>query len=163
MKHFAASFALLVMSLCAIAAAQSEQELKLRLIVPKPDVCLNDDSLPLEIVLMNEGGKPISVYMSSLSEFSFTSERREQNRSTVQTFNDDKPTADAAKASPITIEPHSSLVIPLRHDISAQFFYGADVYSLKVGYRDIAARTAKNAFVGHVTSNFALFRRVDCQ
>ena len=43
------------------------------------------------------------------------------------------------------------------------FFYGADVYSLQVGYRDIKTHADPNAFNGHEKSNVALFRRIPCE
>ncbi len=163
-------FALIVVPI----VAQSKPEpvdtgsgLKLRLVIPDPNVCVDSKLVAFEIVLMNEGEQPIAVYKSSLSEFVFTRDKREQGKTTTQTFEDDKDTAAeasaAAKDPSITIMPRSYIVIPFKYDVAAAFFYGGDVYSLRVGYRDIATRMAGNAFNGHVKSNAALFRRIGCE
>jgi len=138
--------------------------LKLRLVIPDPEICVDSKSLALEVVITNDTSQPIAIYKSSLSEFAFTSESRNHSTSTLQAVEDDKDVvAGAAKESPITIGPHSSVVIPLSCDVSRKFFYGADVYSLRVGYRDIVKRAASNAFNGHEKSNAALFRRIPCE
>jgi len=163
----AARFSALLLMIVLICAAGQAQDLKLRLVIPNPDVCVDSKVLAFEVLLTNEGRQPIVVYKSSLSEFAFTRDKREQSKTTTQKFEDDKDTAEdvkaAAKEQPVTIAPHSYLVIPFKHDVSDPFFYGGDVYSLRVGYRDIATRSAKDAFVGHEKSNAVLFRRVGCE
>ncbi len=156
--------------LCAQSTAQSVDAgsgLRLRLVIPNPEICVDSHVLAFEVLLMNEGSQPVAVYKSSLSEFAFTREKREEGKTTIQRFEDDKDTPTEANAAaqerPITIAPHSYVVIPFKNNISATFFYGGDVYSLTVGYRDIATRAASNAFVGHEKSNVALFRRIGCE
>ncbi len=162
--------ALLLIVLCAKSTPQSVDAgsgLRLRLVIPNPEICVDSKSLAFEVVLTNEGSQSLAVYKSSLSEFAFTREKREEGKTTIQRFEDDKDTpteaSAAAKEQPITIKPHSYIVIPFKYDISATFFYGGDVYSITVGYRDIATRAAGNAFVGHEKSNVALFRRIGCE
>jgi hypothetical protein len=160
-------FLVMLILFCAQARAQTTdggEGLKLRLVIPNPEICVDSKSLALEVVIANDTSQPIAIYKSSLSEFAFTSESRNHSTSTFLAFEDDKDVvAGAAKESPITIEPHSSVVIPLSYDVSGKFFYGADVYSLRVGYRDIVKRAASNAFNGHEKSNAALFRRIPCE
>ena len=174
MKKVAASagvcFALILIVLCAQSTPQSVDDgsgLKLRLVIPNPEICVDSKSLAFEVVLTNEGSQPVAVYKSSLSEFAFTSESRDRSTRTLQAFEDNKDlehlVAGAAKESPITIEPHTSIVVPLKYSISATFFYGADVYSLQVGYRDIKTHADSNAFNGHEKSNVTLFRRIPCE
>ena len=155
------------------AFAQSKPEpvdmgsgLKLRLAIPNPEICINTKSLAFEVVLTNEDSQPIAIYKSSLSEFAFTSQTRNGKTSTHQVLEDDKDASESSRGtteSPITIQPHSSIVVPLKHDVSAAFFYGADVYSLQVGYRNIKTHADSNAFNGHEKSNVALFRRIPCE
>ncbi len=163
--------------LCALVVvpilAQSKPEpgntgsgLKLRLVLPNPEICVDSKSLAFEVVLTNEGTHPIAVYKSSLSEFAFTSQLRNGKTSTHQGLEDEKDAPESSQGtreSPITIQPHSSVVIPLKHDVSATFFYGADIYSLQVGYRDIKTHADSSAFKGHERSNVALFRRIPCE
>ena len=121
-------FALIVVPI----VAQSKPEpvdtgsgLKLRLVIPDPNVCVDSKLVAFEIVLMNEGEQPIAVYKSSLSEFVFTRDKREQGKTTTQTFEDDKDTAAeasaAAKDPSITIMPRSYIVIPFKYDVAAAF------------------------------------------
>jgi hypothetical protein len=139
--------------------------LKLRLVIPNPEICVDSKSLAFEVVLTNDDSHPVAVYKSSLSEFAFTSQTRNGKTSTHQGLEDEKDVPESSwstRESPITIQPHSSVVVPLKHDVSATFFYGADVYSLQVGYRNII-HTDSNAFNGHEKSNVALFRRIPCE
>ncbi len=162
----AAGFPVLIL-IIALTSAMHAQDLKLRLVIPDPDVCVDSRLLAYEIILTNESEQLIAVYKSSLSEFVFTRDKREQGKTTTQTFENDKDTGEAltaaAKEQPITIAPHSYFAIPFKYDVSGPFFFGGDVYSLRVGYRDIATRTAANAFNGHVKSNAVLFRRIGCE
>jgi hypothetical protein len=140
--------------------------LKLRLVIRNPEICVDSKSLAFEVVLTNEDNQPIAVYKSSLSEFAFTSQVRNGKTSTHQGLEDEKGAPESSRGtreSPITIQPHSSVVVPLKHDVSATFFYGADIYSLQVGYRDIKSHADSNAFKGHEKSNVALFRRIPCE
>ena len=140
--------------------------LKLRLVIPNPEICINSKSLAFEVVLTNEDSQPISVYKSSLSEFAFTSQTRNGKTSTHQVLEDAKEAPESSwgtTESAITIQPHSSIVVPLKYSVSDTFFYGADVYSLQVGYRDIKTHADPNAFNGHEKSNVALFRRIPCE
>lgn len=163
----AAGFPVLILIIASACATMHAQDLKLRLVIPDPDVCVDSRLLVYEIILTNESERPIAVYKSSLSEFVFTRDKREQGKTTTQTFENDKDTGDAltaaAKEQPITIAPRSYLAMPFKYDVSGPFFFGGDVYSLRVGYRDIATRTAANAFNGHVKSNAVLFRRIGCE
>ena len=162
-------FALIVVPI----VAQSKPEpvdtgsgLKLRLVIPNPEICVDTKSLAFEVVLTNEDSQPVAVYKSSLSEFAFTSQTRNGKTSTHQVLEEDKDEPESSRStteSAITIQPHSSVVVPLKYSISATFFYGADVYSLQVGYRDIKTHTDPNAFNGHEKSNVALFRRIPCE
>ena len=154
------------------ALAQSKQpvdtgsSLKLRLVIPNPEVCVDSKSLAFEVVLTNEDSQPVAIYKSSLSEFAFTSQIRNGKTSTHQVFEDDKDAPESSRGtteSAITIQPHSSIVVPLKYSVSETFFYGADVYSLQVGYRDIKTHADLNAFKGHEKSNVALFRRIPCE
>ena len=146
--------------------ADTGSGLKLRLVIPKPEICVDSKSLAFEVVLTNEESQPIVVYKSSLSEFAFTSQTHNGKTSTHQVLEDDKDAPESSRGSTesaITIQPHSSVVVGLKHDVSATFFYGADGYSLQVGYRDIKAHADPNAFNGHEKSNVALFRRIPCE
>ena len=164
-------FALVVVPIVAQSKpepADTGSGLKLRLVIPNPEICVDTKSLAFEVVLTNEDSQPVAVYKSSLSEFAFTSQSRDRQTSTYQVLEDDKDlerlrVAGARKESAITIQPHSSVVVPLKYTISATFFYGADVYSLQVGYRDIKTHPDPNAFKGHEKSNVALFRRIPCE
>jgi hypothetical protein len=146
--------------------ADTGSGLKLRLVIPNPEICVDSKSLAFEVVLTNLDSQPVAVYKSSLSEFAFTSERRDRSIRTLQVFEDNKDAPESSRGtieSAITIQPHSSVVVPLNHDVSATFFYGADVYSLQVGYRDIKTHADSNTFNGHEKSNVALFRRIPCE
>ena len=145
--------------------ADTGSGLKLRLVIPNPEICVDSKSLAFEVVLTNESSEPVAVYKSSLSEFAFTSESHNRSLSTLQVFEDDKDAPASRRGtteSAFTLQPHSSVVVPLKHDVSATFFYGADVYSLRVGYRNVKAPTDRNAFNGYEKSNVALFRRIPC-
>ena len=174
MKKVAASagvcFALILIVLCAQSTPQSVDDgsgLKLRLVIPNPEICVDSKSLAFEVVLTNEGSQPVAVYKSSLSEFAFTSETRIGKYEYSQGLEDDKEAPEhgsrGTRNQAITIQPHSSIVVPLKYSVSATFFYGADVYSLQVGYRDIKTHADSNAFNGHEKSNVTLFRRIPCE
>ncbi len=161
-------FALIAVPLLAQSKpgpAETGSGLKLRLVIENPEICVDAKSLAFEVVLTNEDSQAVTVYKSSLSEFAFTSQTRSGKTTTHQGLDDyrDEVEKNPAAESSITIQPHSSIVVPLKHSISATFFYGADVYSLQVGYRDIKAHADSDAFKGHEKSNVALFRRVPCE
>jgi hypothetical protein len=172
MKAFVSAGVLLLL-ISALCFAQSASQasgvqdgMKLQLMIVNPDICVNAKSLPFEVVVTNEASEAFVIYKSSVSEFAFTSETRDRNKRTVQVFEDDKDLSaggQAAPESPITVQPHSSIVVQLKYDVSGAFFLGGDIYSLQVGYRDVRSNIARNAFNGHEKSNVALFRRIPCE
>ena len=144
------------------------ESLQLRAVIANPDVCLHDKTLELELVVMNEGDSPIGIYKSAIHEFSFTKEvvsGKNRWKWQPRTEMNDVGTGDPARReAPLVLNPHSSVVFPVKHEISDAYFAELGLYSVQVRYTKLLTKaTAEGAFVGSLESNEVLFRRSPCE
>lgn len=162
---------LLVMILAIFPPIMSQdrdntRSLKLRLIVPEPEVCLGTSKLSMEAVYSNPGDLPISVYASSLYDLSFikTIVRGKQSKVEDHEIRKDVGTGDPARhESPILLPPHSSFVMAVEYDISDPFFGESGIYSVRARYMKMRTiNTSDEAVVGDFGSNEVLFQMNDC-
>jgi hypothetical protein len=120
----------------------------------------------MEAVFSNNGDSPISVYASSIYDFWFTKTIIRGKASKVQDheIRKDVGTGDPAlHESPVVLQPHSSIVIPLEYDISDPFFGESATYSVRVSYMKIGtSATPMEAVVGDSESNEVLFQMSEC-
>lgn len=158
--------ALTVLLPLAAQSGSSRRPLKLRLIVPGPQVCLRAGKLEMEVVFSNDGESPISIYPSSIYDFWFTKTIIKGKQSKVESheIRKDVGTGDPAlHESPVVLQSRSSVVVPLGYDISDSFFGESATYSVRVAYMKLGtSATPVEAVVGDSESNEVLFQMSEC-
>jgi hypothetical protein len=140
--------------------------LKLRLLVPEPRNCIGAGKLKMDAVFSNDGDSPISVYTSTTYDFYFTRTIVRRNQLEVESHETRKDvgTRDSAMHdSPVILQPHVSIVVPLEYDTSDPFFGKSAAYSVSVRYmKNTETATPNEAVALGTESNEVLFEMSEC-
>jgi hypothetical protein len=151
----------------SVAAQETPKPLKLRLIVPDPEVCLGANSLALEAIFSNTSDLPVSIYASGIYSYSFTKTVIRGKGSKVESHEDGKDvgTGDPSRhESPVLVQPHASIIFPRQYDFSDAFFRESGTYSVRIRYMKLRTVTTQpDAAVGDFWSNEVFFQVSECR
>lgn len=140
---------------------------QLRLVIPEPEVCVGTASLKMDAIFSNDSDAPISVYVAAVYDFSFTKTVLRGNHSKVESHErrKDVGTGDPAlREAPVVLQPHGSIVVPLKYDISDPFFNETATYSVRARYMKTAtSATGADAALGDFGSNEVFFLMSECR
>ena len=158
--------AIVLSFLSLVVAQKSAEPLKLRLIVPDPEVCLGTGNLSLEVVFSNTTDSPLSIYSSGIYGYSFIKTVIRSKGSKVESHEDRKDvgTGDPSRhETPILLQPHASIVLPLAYNVSNAYFRESGTYSMHIRYMKLnTAATPPEAVVPDTASNEVLFEMTEC-
>ena len=150
----------------AAQESSSSRPIKLRLVIPEPNVCQAEKKLPLEVVFSNTGESQISVYKSAIYDFYFTKTivRGKQAKVEDHDIRKDVGTGDPARHEPpMVLPPNASVVVPLEYEISDSFFHDQGTYSVRIRYMKLKTSvTPDEAVIGDLTSNEVFFLVTEC-
>jgi hypothetical protein len=157
----------IVLTVCiSVAAQETPRPLKVRLIVPDPEVCLGVKSLALEAIFSNASDLPVSIYASGIYDYFFIKTVIRGKGSKVESHEDGKDvgTGDPSRhESPVLLQPHASMIFPLQYDISDAFFRESGSYSVRIRYMKLRTVTTQpDAAVGDFQSNEVFFQVNEC-
>jgi archaellum component FlaF (FlaF/FlaG flagellin family) len=163
-----------------VSAAQMKKEdkvtspLELRLILPATDVCLNSQSITLEVEMKNTGKQPITIDQKFLWNGSISIDYREENNEIVDGWLSDGNGSYPYKGDFIKIEPgHSNKVSHqlslLEADKSSVEFFGrVGKFTMQLRYQaydwdEVQTEIKKWLYTDPIISNRIEFQVISCQ
>lgn len=172
MEHvnFRAVSLMLVVCLCLVCGVHgrsSDLRVYIRLIIPEPRVCTGSTEIPVEVIFTNTSNATVTIYESGVYDFWFSKQLKDKAKWKTEQYNVRKDIATGNSTiggPPVLVNPHSSMTVPLRADISNSFFRDSAIYSLEVNYMKISSSTApEGTFIGSLSSNETLFEMSGCE
>ena len=155
--------------LSAENATEAPLQLRMRVIIPNPSVCLDEGSVTFEAELRNEGKRPIAIHpaaihygISFVKHLQITDTVKETSVSYSE-VHDMGPMARDQK--PVVLEPGSSYVEEFPFRFTEAFFEPNRTYVATLQYGYFASqRTLGSAdvFRGSLQSNQVMFEVNDC-
>jgi len=159
-------FAIVLSAFVVVAAQETPRPLKMRLIVPDPELCLKANNLALEVVLSNTSDSPVSIYTSGIYDYSFIKTVIRSKGSKVESHEDRKDvgTGDPSRhESAVLLQPNASIIFPLQYELSDAFFRESGTYSIRIRYMKLRTVTTQpDAAVGDFQSNEVFFQVNEC-